>query len=306
MDKGAGIDHQDVQGRSAIHLAAWRGDLEVFQALKKAGATIALTDHQGRSVLHHAAMGGSTDMVEELLADTNTSVLNKEDNDGWLPLHWACRNERNHDVVMRLTEKADDCWAQLATPREWTPEKLAVFHEAQGLIPSDKCTEEWKFGYCHWAFVCDGCDLEVSRVSEESQRSNMLTISQNQPIYGIRWRCKVCESFNFASNALGHANSLICMISRRCLRARGQKPSQCLGRGGASLREIYGPRGNSFLSRQRPFGAWAGRYRHAMTTCVRIAYLTKVLTKMSLYRGCPRLWHRLLFTLTTQRFRSKR
>ena len=175
-DKGAVIDHQDGQGRSAIHLAAWRGDLEVFQSLRKAGATIALTDYQGRSVMHHAAMGGSTDIVEELLDDMNTSVLNEEDNGGWLPLHWACRSKANHDVVALLTKKADDSWAQLVTPRNWTPEKIAVFHEALRLIPSDKRTEKWKVGNCHWAFVCDGCHLEVSQDFRKSQRSIMLNI----------------------------------------------------------------------------------------------------------------------------------
>ena len=197
MDKGAVIDHQDAQGRSAMHLAAWRGNLEVFQALKKAGATIALTDYQGRSVMHHAAMGGSTNIVEELLADMDTSVLNKEDNEGWLPLHWACRNGANHVVVARLTEKADDSWAQLVTRRDWTPEKIAAFHQALSLIPSDKRTEKWEIGYCHWAFVYDGCHLEVSQVFVKSQRSIMLNVPNNQPIYGIRWRCRVCESFNF-------------------------------------------------------------------------------------------------------------
>ena len=164
MDKGAVIDHQDVQGRSAMHLAAWRGGLEVFQALKKAGANMTLTDYQGRSVMHHAAMGGSTDIVEVLLADIETSGLNKEDNEGWLPLHWACRSEANHDVVARLSEKADDSWAQLVTRFDWTPEKIAAFRDALSLIPIDKRTEKWRVGYCHWALVCDGCHLEVSQV----------------------------------------------------------------------------------------------------------------------------------------------
>ena len=168
MDKGAVIDHQDVQGRCAIHLAAWRGNLEVFQALKKAGATIALKDYQGRSVMHHAAMGGSANIVEELLADMDTSVLNKEDNEGWLPLHWACRSWSNHVVVARLTEKADDSWAQLETRRDWTPENIAAFHVALNLIPSDKRTANWMAGYCHWRFGCDGCQLEVSQVFRES------------------------------------------------------------------------------------------------------------------------------------------
>ena len=196
IEKGAVIDHRDVQGRSAMHLAAWRGNLKVFQALK-ARATIALTDHQGRSVMHHAAMTGSTHIVEELLNDIDTSVLNEEDNDGWLHLHWACRFETNRDVVARLTAQEDGSWAQLTTPRGWNPEKIAIFHKALRLIPSDKRTEKWEIRFCHLAFVCDGRHLEVSQVFRKSQRSLLLNIPNNQPIYGIRWRCKVCQSFNF-------------------------------------------------------------------------------------------------------------
>ena len=154
-----------------------------------------VTDYQGRSAMHHATMGGSKDILKELLADMDTSVLNKEDNDGWLPLHWACRREANHDVVARLTEKADNSWAQLVTPRGWTPEKIAVFQVVPNLIPSDKRTKGWYYGYCHWGFVCDGCHL-VSQTFGKSERSVMLIIIRNQPTYGIRWRCKVCESFN--------------------------------------------------------------------------------------------------------------
>ena len=178
MDKGAVINHQDLQGRSAIHLAAWRGDMEVFQALRKAGATMTLTDYQGRSIMHHAAMGGSKVIVKELLADMATSVLNKEDNDGWLPLHWACRNEAYHDVVALLTEKADDSWAQIVTSQEWTPEKIADFHLASALIPSDKRISSWRFGDYHMGlFGCDGCHLQVSQFFRKSKSSIVLNIS---------------------------------------------------------------------------------------------------------------------------------
>ena len=173
MEKGAEIDHQDIRGRTAIHMAAWRGGLKVFRALKKVGTTMTLTDYQGRSVMHHAAIGGSKVIVKELLADMNTSVLNKEDNEGWLPLHWACRNEAYHDVVALLTEKADDTWAQLVTPREWTPEKIADFYLAPALIPSDKRIKRWRFGDYHSGrFVCDECHLGVSQ-SLESQRAQL-------------------------------------------------------------------------------------------------------------------------------------
>lgn len=213
-----------------MHLAAWNGNLKVFQALNKVGATIALTDYQGRSVMHHATMGGSTNIVEELLADMDTSILNKEDNKGWLPLHWACRNGANHVVVARLTEKADNSWAQLVTRRDWTPENIATFHEALSLIPSDKRTKDWKVGYCHWVFVCDRCHLEVSQSFGGSHRSIMLRSSKKiSPYMAFDGVARSVNPLIFASNVPGHANTLIRMISRRCLKDRDRKPCQSLG-----------------------------------------------------------------------------
>ena len=102
----------------------------------------------------------------------DTSVLNEEDNDGWLPLHWACRNDANHAVVARLAEKADDSWAQIVTPREWTPKKIAAFHLASILISSDKRIKSWRFGDYHMGpFGCNGCHIQVSQFLRKSKSS---------------------------------------------------------------------------------------------------------------------------------------
>ncbi|KAI0435499.1 ankyrin repeat-containing domain protein [Xylaria telfairii] len=151
------IDHQDSQGRSSLHIAAWRGNPEVFQILRSKGANVSLVDRQGRSVVHHAAIGGSIDILCQLLDDPVTAWLNKEDNQGWLPLHWACRRAANYDVVNRLAKRADESWAQLKDSLGWTPENIAAFHDALTLIPREKRGQKWGIGYCHWAYECDGC-----------------------------------------------------------------------------------------------------------------------------------------------------
>ncbi|KAI1362198.1 ankyrin repeat-containing domain protein [Xylaria arbuscula] len=155
------INHQDAQGRSALHIAAWRGNAEVFQILRSKGADVGLLDCQGRSVVHHAAIGGSVDILHQLLPDANTLRLNKTDDQGWLPLHWACRTEANRDAVSLLADKAGDSWAHIETQQCWTPESIAAFHNAIELIPEDKRTQKWGIGYCHWAYECDGCQQHV-------------------------------------------------------------------------------------------------------------------------------------------------
>ncbi|KAJ3565838.1 hypothetical protein NPX13_g7349 [Xylaria arbuscula] len=171
------INHQDAQGRSALHIAAWRGNPEVFQILRSKGADINLLDCQGRSVVHHAAIGGSVDILHQLLSDANTSRLNKTDDQGWLPLHWACRTEANRDAVSLLADKAGDSWAHIETQQCWTPESIAAFHNAIELIPEDKRTKKWGTGYCHWAYECDGC--------------------QQHPIYGTMFHYYASRSVDF-------------------------------------------------------------------------------------------------------------
>ena len=167
------VDHQDDQGRTAMHIAAMRGDWDLLQILTRAGGSMAQTDRQSRSVIHHAAMRGNTDVLEKLLQDPETAVLNAADAHGWLPLHWACRSEANSEAVALLARDKGDSWAQTGTPFGWTPENIAIFHEAPELVAAEKQTRKWKVGDCHWDCLCDGCQQEVRRLS--SRQLDVLT-----------------------------------------------------------------------------------------------------------------------------------
>ncbi|XXH01493.1 hypothetical protein Hte_007853 [Hypoxylon texense] len=178
LKKDISVDYQDTQGRTALHMAAWRGDEENFQLLKKRGS-ILLKDSQGRSVMHHAAAGGSIDMIRKLLQEPEIARLNTVDIDGWLPLHWACRYAQNDKTVAILTENDPDHWPDTETKDGWTPRRIADFHDASELLPDDDLqgVSVEQMGFCHWSITCDGC--------------------QQEPIYGERWNCTVCKRFDF-------------------------------------------------------------------------------------------------------------
>ena len=57
----------DLDGRTALHRAAAKGDLAIVRALVNAGADVRATDVKLRTALHGAVKGGHVDTVEFLL-----------------------------------------------------------------------------------------------------------------------------------------------------------------------------------------------------------------------------------------------
>ncbi|KAH8775103.1 ankyrin repeat-containing domain protein, partial [Hyaloscypha finlandica] len=109
LDKTANKLKIDSQGRTALHIAAASGHLEVLKyILESIHKKIPLfdakfNDKQGRNVLHHAACSGVPEVIKYLLQDHNgESVINNTDNHGWTPLHWAAKsgNEAVFDLLL--------------------------------------------------------------------------------------------------------------------------------------------------------------------------------------------------------------
>lgn len=176
---GIDIDDTDYQGRSALHLAVNRGDRTTFSKLyelsslkydKQVGP-----DKQGRYLLHHAATSGDFDMFTTIY-DVEKHVLDKPDKDGWTPLHWACRQDSNYEIVNYIVGKSPESITH-STPDEWTPLNIAVFHRATNIAnyiqsqlhslsssdgqPADSIAM-WGTGEEQWARGCDGCFIFVS------------------------------------------------------------------------------------------------------------------------------------------------
>ena len=186
-ERNADINAKDVQGRTAFHIAAWRGSLENFRWLKNNQGDLSIQDYQGRTVLHHAAISGSLEVVEFLMQDEKWKSLNVEDFNGWTPLHWACRSNDNEEMVRLLNGVVEKFPRK--TRSGWIPEKIAVFHHADSLLPllartveepaidevpemmegehprpptQQSSKKSWKTGLSQAPHGCDGCGQYVS------------------------------------------------------------------------------------------------------------------------------------------------
>lgn len=174
-ERNADINAKDGQGRTAVHMAAWGGPLETFQWLMDKQGDLSIQDHQGRTVVHHAATAGNLDVVKVLMQDEKWKSLNVEDIDGWTPLHWACRSDENEEMA-RLLNGVEESFPR-ESRRGWTPQKIAVFHHADKLLPlltrtveepADEPTQQpkrkwWKPDpLSQEARRCNGCQQFVS------------------------------------------------------------------------------------------------------------------------------------------------
>ncbi len=96
---GADVDARGQQGASALHWAAFNGDLEMVRMLLDAGARVDAVLDNGSTPLHLAAFEGHTDVVRLLLqrgADPAARTL-----DGITPAAWA-RREQHQDTLQAL------------------------------------------------------------------------------------------------------------------------------------------------------------------------------------------------------------
>jgi len=78
LAQGADCNARDGEGRSALHMAAANGFVEVARCLLAAGANTELSNGQGSTALHWACVGGHAELVRVLLQHgANPSALNK-------------------------------------------------------------------------------------------------------------------------------------------------------------------------------------------------------------------------------------
>ena len=179
LDKTANKLKIDSQGRTALHIAAASGHLEVLKyILESIHKKIPLfdakfNDKQGRNVLHHAACSGVPEVIKYLLQDHNgESVINNTDNHGWTPLHWAAKsgNEAVFDLLLdhgadpNVIEKLEN-ETVLQLLRRYNYECLArqlpnLAYQRGKSIEEDLDNRR---GGTKWRGVsCDGCYCEVS------------------------------------------------------------------------------------------------------------------------------------------------
>ena len=82
----------DVAHNTALHVAAWAGNLSMCAALLEAMATVSAADLAGNTPLHHAALEGHIAIGEFLLA--HGAAANAPGLEGSTPLHFVALSIR--------------------------------------------------------------------------------------------------------------------------------------------------------------------------------------------------------------------
>ena len=102
VDKGANVYEKDANGASALHYAAMSGQLDMFQyvdsMMNKEKQYTPRKDNNGSTLLHLAALSGGLELTKDILEKYGDSMLQKENNGGYIPLHFAAAM-KNRDMV---------------------------------------------------------------------------------------------------------------------------------------------------------------------------------------------------------------
>jgi ankyrin repeat protein len=91
LQSGSRLSHKDVEGRTALHMAATRDDAIVCRMLLDAGAQVSICDQQNRTPLRLAAQSGSHEAVACLLETIPASKATSNDPEITAPFFEAVR-----------------------------------------------------------------------------------------------------------------------------------------------------------------------------------------------------------------------
>ncbi|XP_059838394.1 ankyrin repeat domain-containing protein 6b isoform X2 [Hypanus sabinus] len=99
INKGARIAVTK-HGRTALHLAAYKGHIDVVRILLKASCDLDIQDDSDQTALHRAAVVGNTEVISALILEGCS--LDRQDKAGNIALHLACQNGHSQSCRVLL------------------------------------------------------------------------------------------------------------------------------------------------------------------------------------------------------------
>ncbi|XP_078398534.1 ankyrin repeat domain-containing protein 6b [Cetorhinus maximus] len=104
INKGAKIAVTK-HGRTALHLAAYKGHIDVVRILLKASCDLDIQDDSNQTALHRAAIVGNTEVISALILEG--CALDRQDKDGNTALHEACWHGFSQSVKLLVKAGAN-------------------------------------------------------------------------------------------------------------------------------------------------------------------------------------------------------
>ena len=87
LEKDADVNAHDYNGWTALHHAAFNGNVDMIVTLLAKGAEVMAKDNKGRTALHQAAISGNKRIMMALVE--KGADVNAQDNNGNTALHFA-------------------------------------------------------------------------------------------------------------------------------------------------------------------------------------------------------------------------
>lgn len=104
IEQGGDINERDKSGRTILHYAATRPEIEVIRKILEYGADVNAKDRSGETPLHMACREGRLEIVEELIA--SGSKPDEKDSDGNTPLFRAVYSYSGDGRIIQTLLKA--------------------------------------------------------------------------------------------------------------------------------------------------------------------------------------------------------
>jgi ankyrin repeat protein len=159
---GAHVDVRcrDSRGRTALHYAVESRRTETARIMVSRGADIRARDHRGRSILHHAVWRRNLEASKYILELEAAEDLLTRDIDGRTPLDLAIEEEAT-DVVNFLRGFMANCNMSVEQPRQHGCSRLDCEYK-RGTQRGIKLVHPWRGGSAFWGLL--GYNMTAVRV----------------------------------------------------------------------------------------------------------------------------------------------
>jgi fibronectin type 3 and ankyrin repeat domains protein 1 len=132
IEHNVDINIQNENGRTAVMMAAFIGNINIIKQLRSHGASYTLKDKQNMTVVHFAVDGGHCDTLRYVLMDGGDKFIESKDNNGWTPLLRAASINSTAEIVAVLVKHGADLNA--VDNKDKTPIMIATVMGNLGVV----------------------------------------------------------------------------------------------------------------------------------------------------------------------------